>query len=338
MGECCCALATEPSSLDGMTTIREAHATFRFRAVGQCIYCGNTSGPLSDEHIIPYALRGNMILPEASCEPCAAITSLVERRVLRGFMLDARTVGNFPTRRKKERPQTIRVSLLDAAGATIEREVPVSEGFAFLVLPTFVGAAVLSARPATRGITVTGQETLHFGRQVDAVAKLHGATGVRINAQIPAGEFAKFLAKIAYAYYVAEFGVFPRDETPLLSLITGEADDPGSWVGSSDYRLQIEEKRPTHALGIMEFSNEAGLKAWAVRVKLFADAGTTGYEVAVRIPGWRAYSARPSNAKLTIMQRLKNWLRSYCMPSNQRLQWTGAQTARHGRGSVGAGH
>jgi 5-methylcytosine-specific restriction endonuclease McrA len=31
-----------------------------------CIYCGVSDGKLSDEHIIPLSLGGNMILPKAS--------------------------------------------------------------------------------------------------------------------------------------------------------------------------------------------------------------------------------------------------------------------------------
>ena len=49
-----------------------------YPAVGRCIYCGATEPPLgarrfTDEHIIPLALGGNLILQEASCTDCAAI-------------------------------------------------------------------------------------------------------------------------------------------------------------------------------------------------------------------------------------------------------------------------
>jgi hypothetical protein len=88
-------------------------------------------------------------------------------------------------------------------------------------------------------------------------------------------------------------GLFPREETPLLGLIRGEADDGGSWIGSSDYKLQIEQKRPRHALGVLRIENTQGSQWYVVRVKLFADSGCTGYEVAVRIPGWQEYALQP---------------------------------------------
>jgi 5-methylcytosine-specific restriction endonuclease McrA len=39
----------------------------RFKRIGVCIYCRDAASDLSDEHIVPYALNGNWILPKASC-------------------------------------------------------------------------------------------------------------------------------------------------------------------------------------------------------------------------------------------------------------------------------
>lgn len=87
-------------------------------------------------------------------------------------------------------------------------------------------------------------------------------------------------------------GLFPRDETPLLRLIRGEADDASTWIGSSDYQLQIEKKNPRHALGIVPVSNQEGQQGFVIRVKLFADSGCTGYEIAARVPGWQRYAVQ----------------------------------------------
>jgi hypothetical protein len=48
-----------------------------------CIYCGTQADQteakeLSDEHIIPYALGGNLVLPKASCDRCAKETHAFE--------------------------------------------------------------------------------------------------------------------------------------------------------------------------------------------------------------------------------------------------------------------
>src|SRR5712691_9770510 len=64
----------------------------RYLPVGKCIYCGATSysaddtRPLSDEHIIPYALGGDRVLPQASCKACATITGTTEQIALRGIL------------------------------------------------------------------------------------------------------------------------------------------------------------------------------------------------------------------------------------------------------------
>ena len=274
-----------------MTMIIEARETYRFAPLGECMYCGSTS-KLSDEHIIPYALSGNLVLPQSSCDKCAAITSRIERRVLRGFMFDARVVGNFPSRRKRDRPETLRAKLISEDDSIVEKEVGISESPAFLILPTFAPAAILNNQPPVRGINIVGQETLHFGKDVNEFVRDHGARGIQFGSKVEATELAQLLAKIAYAYLVAQMGLFPREETPLLRLLRGEADDGGCWIGSSDYKLQVEEKRPRHALGIVPIQNAQGVKGFVVRVKLFANSGCTGYEVAARVPGWQRYAAQ----------------------------------------------
>lgn len=267
-----------------------AGQTRRYAAVGECIYCSAQDG-LSDEHIIPFGLGGNLVLPEATCRSCADVTSLIERKVLRGFMYGARIVGDFPTYRKKKRPKTVLTKLIHADDSTTEYELPVEAAPGFLILPTFARATILDGRPATKGVLIKGQETIHFGAAVDEVVKKHGARGIEFTSDIEATEFAQMLAKIAYSHVVAELGLFPRDETPLLRLIAGQADDGGSWIGSHTYTLNIEKQRPQHALAITSCANSQGAQGLLAHIKLFASAGATGYEVAARIPNWHHYSA-----------------------------------------------
>lgn len=100
--------------------------THCYEPVGECIYCGDKSA-LGDEHIIPFGLGDTLILPDASCQACADITSRIERKVLRGFMHEARVVGSFPTRRKKERSKSVKTTLIHTDDATIEQELPVNK-------------------------------------------------------------------------------------------------------------------------------------------------------------------------------------------------------------------
>src|SRR5687768_18617155 len=89
--------------MSATSIVSNVRETTRFRPVGRCIYCGSASN-LSDEHIVSYGLGGKFVLPNSSCAACSIITSRIERKVLQGFMLPARTVAGFPTRRPKQRP------------------------------------------------------------------------------------------------------------------------------------------------------------------------------------------------------------------------------------------
>ena len=63
----------------------------RSKPIGFCIYCGESNTALlSDEHIAPEGLRGNIILKLASCAECAKLTSYFEMRTLRGPLGAAR--------------------------------------------------------------------------------------------------------------------------------------------------------------------------------------------------------------------------------------------------------
>lgn len=263
--------------------------TTRFNSVGECIYCGVTQG-LSDEHIIPLALGGTVVLPAASCTQCAAITSAIERKVLRGFMYKARVVSNFPSRRKNERPRTLQTKLLNQKGVVLTESLPVNESAALLPLPILTRASFICGDPPTRGVKITGIETIHFGKNVEAVIRDQNATSMEVTEDIQAAAFVQLLAKIAYGYHVATQGLFPRNETPLLRLIRGNADDGSSWVGSDSYTLQIESKNTMHALGGYFIRNAEGKQCDVIRVKLFASIGVTGYEIVTRVHDWERYA------------------------------------------------
>jgi hypothetical protein len=251
--------------------------------VGRCIYCGESDG-LTDEHVVPLGLSGNFVLPKASCKRCNSITSAFERKVLRGFMHEARTAGQFPTRRPKQRPRTLPLKV--KRGDSLESiALPSDESPGFLHLPKLDRAAFLTGRAPVYGVTVVGVEILYFGKRPDDVATTLGADTIEATVNVDVAAFVRMLAKIGYAFAVAARGPYPLNEVPILPLILGSADDGGTWVGSADYRLVVEAKLPQHGLALLpatavvDGSTEEILVA---HVKLFASAGATGYEVVVR--------------------------------------------------------
>ena len=59
----------------------------------------------------------------------------------------------------------------------------------------------------------------------------------------------------------------------------------GVRAGSADDPLKIQDKKPQHALGLLDHSGIYGAVAENVlvaRIKLFANTDATGYEIVVR--------------------------------------------------------
>jgi hypothetical protein len=182
--------------------------------VGVCIYCGSNES-LSDEHVIPLSLGGNYILDKASCSTCAGITSAFEGRLARGFMRDARVVGRYPTRRPKERPKSLPLKVRGADTAEVLNLAP-AEHPGFLHLPILAPAGRLHGRGYARGVTVSGSETIVFGKDPLAVAKDLNASQMESTVNWDVTSFARLLAKVAYASAVASVGLLPRERVPIL--------------------------------------------------------------------------------------------------------------------------
>lgn len=101
----------------------------RYAPVGQCIYCGIVDVPegmkrFHDEHIVPLALNGALVLPEASCRQCERIINReIENRLLTEEYGRFRMKHGLPTRRPKNRKKTVK--LPSVTGGWVE--VPASE-------------------------------------------------------------------------------------------------------------------------------------------------------------------------------------------------------------------
>ena len=73
--------------------------------INQCIYCGIKDVELSDEHIVPFALNGNLVIPKSSCEKCQKIINKeIKSKILdpyTGFYGKLRLRLNLTSRTKK---------------------------------------------------------------------------------------------------------------------------------------------------------------------------------------------------------------------------------------------
>ncbi len=90
-----------------------------YTPVGRCIYCGTTEGTLSKEHIVPYALNGNWVLPKASCKKCSAITQKYEDACLRIMFKPLRTRLGMQSRRRRQEDIEVEVVHHDGRRETL---------------------------------------------------------------------------------------------------------------------------------------------------------------------------------------------------------------------------
>ena len=258
--------------------------THRYQTVGQCIYCGTTDlptgvGRFGDEHIVPLALNGSLILPEASCRSCEKIINReIENQLLSDEWKYFRMKHRLPTRRPRNRPKT--VPLRSRTGGPIT--IPASEYTAPVPLYQFATARILSESqpiPNTHAWTVSmlvdGDEEVRLQRRYPLWNGEHTI--------IPRPyHFARLVAKIGYSFAVAEMGL-NCFRALVRDIILGKSDNYFHFVGS-------EKREPPasgwpdggkHYFGITIRFVKDGIGLVVVDIKLFAEADTPVYHAVV---------------------------------------------------------
>jgi len=269
-----------------MADIPRIYRTEQIPPANVCIYCRNTEN-LTDEHVVPFGLGGNLQLRSASCPACNKITNRFETAVLRGFILEARIAARFPTRNPKRRTKT-----------------PPSSGI--LLLPVFERPTFLTGQHSMQpGGLLKGVETFRFGNPPEDAPPGGLAPSEMKPHRIDPTSFVRMLAKIGYGFAVSLWGPYPLNEVPVLPLILGSADDQSVWVGSSDgrpliIRDELRARPEPIKIGVEIFTYDDGLvnelpeRVSTARIVLLADTDAKGYEVVVRRKRLLLY---PANAR-----------------------------------------
>jgi len=240
--------------------------------VNACIYCGARGVPLEEEHLIPFGLGGEWVLENASCRKCAKITSAFEGHLQRGMMLPGRTALNLPTRKPQNRPSSF---VIDAQHEKLH--VPISDYPALITLPFFLPPAHLDSREYEAGVNVINTPFVFQVGGGDAqglVEKLGKAKIVLTHLEYKPVSFARLIAKIAYGFSVARFGLDAWEHVFVVPSILGEAKDVGRWVGC-DRRTEISTD------GLHGVTSTLKGDVATARVRLFAQFGAPEYLVIV---------------------------------------------------------
>lgn len=249
-----------------------AFPTQSLGSVGRCIYCGATTPPLSDEHVIPYSLGGNLLLKNASCGTCSKVTASVEQVIAREMLILPRTMYELPTRRPKERPKTYPLKV-NVEGNVQVVELPIKDHLPILPLPLFDPPIVLELRRYDGGIALRGIDLCRFlNGAEEQLDNRFGHGNWSLDLKVPGVEWARMIAKVAYGFAVGRHGVDSFANVYVLPCILGEKNDVGRWVGCLKGGQDNTTYDGLHGLSIGFYGHKV-----AVHVRLFGQLGGPEY-------------------------------------------------------------
>ena len=257
----------------------------KYPSPDKCIYCGKNEN-LSDEHIIPYALGGNLVLEKSSCSECAAITSAFERTCLRTMYGPLRLLYDLPTRRPKKRPKQLPLKVKFSPEETEHQIVLVDQNkypfiitFPYFDTPGIVNGNQIhqSGGPKSKRFWIRGASPYYsfHGLMEKLLSELRAhEIFPESKAEVPA--FCKLIAKIAHSFAVAEIGLSGFE--PILEpiIITDQLSNCMHYIGSAGN--DEPPQNILHDLKILEFKN---INAILVKIRLLCKLGTPTYIVAV---------------------------------------------------------
>lgn len=213
-----------------------------YQSDGRCVYCRQElakfeSNQVTDEHIIPRALNGSLVIRKGACGPCARQSNReYENDALNNDLLVPRRLLELKASRRRGRSQHPPQALPPVANG----DATLAEGATFDIdlnrddyPPVF---SLLTFQPAGRLVGVERGEVLSnfriqffdFGSSKTADTKFY-------TTRIPMknGPFAMMMAKIGYCYAMAEWGDAYFDAKDIRSLLLGERGDVYTFVGNT---------------------------------------------------------------------------------------------------------
>jgi hypothetical protein len=249
--------------------------TNKLKPVNVCIYCFDTDiSNLTDEHIVPFCLNGNLILPKSSCKNCQKIINGIESKIAK-FYGTIRLRENMQTRNANKIPKTI--TLMSYNG-----EIQLSKfhmwGVALHI--KFKPPRILFNDDSNCNWIGTKLDVINYANpNLELINKIYGVTSLTYKTPNPDFDLiAKQIAKIAHAYAVSIFGLDNITYYLPELILKKESSELCKYVGS------VDETRPAnnsfHELKY-EVINHNGKKYIVVIVRLFSFTGSPDFQVVV---------------------------------------------------------
>jgi len=257
------------------------HGQWIYKPAWFCIYCSDgsikeaTKRKLQQEHIIPFGLGGNQVIPRSSCRLCGRNTGMVERQCQRMMLGPTRIRLNLPTRNPSQKPSMLTLFIAHKDGHSEERTVPASE-FPLIIpglrLPP--PGVLVGARPHPDNV---GEFFLKYPTEELRRLIANENEAVRL-ASFNSWLFARMLAKIAHSFAVAEWGYDSFDHF-LPDLILGKTQTAFHYVGG-DMSITTRDNNGLHRI----FARREiirGCEYVIVYLTLFCNFGMPEYRVVV---------------------------------------------------------
>ncbi|WP_146770313.1 hypothetical protein [Mesorhizobium hawassense] len=239
---------------------------------------------LGDEHIIPEAINGSLVLPQAACGRCEGAISKFEQYCMKQTLGPLRYALGLKTKRPKDRPETLPLQL-KIGGEWVTRDVPVELAPFTLLLPIFHPPEILYEREPSR--TNINTESFKFvnmsaGDPSALFARFGATEGRSYQGSLIGERFALLLAKIAHGFATAERDDIDHFNPVLADTILREPSAPPLpyLIGGSPKLLPASQE--IHEIGLARGVTKFGV-TWIVPIRLFGEFGAPSYQVVVSV-------------------------------------------------------
>lgn len=216
----------------------------RYSGDGYCLFCREAfaDADLTDEHIIPEAIHGTLVIKNSSCRPCARRSNIeYENAALNGDLQLPRVLLDLKGKRGSAIPRDVRhlppVFLGDTTMAEDGERIldfPIELYPKHFELIHFQSPGKLSGIDRGSSLDVISFTLFNIGGR--------GLNNVTTRTKMINGPFAMMLAKIAYCYAVAEKGFDYFDSREIRDLLNGNRDDVYNFVGNTEEDKEFTNK------------------------------------------------------------------------------------------------
>jgi hypothetical protein len=256
----------------------------RNKGIGVCVYCGSRD-KLSDEHVLPYALGGNLVLQRASCEACRIITGSLEQKLLRGHWWPQRYRTGLQSRTKHKERMPVGITIIQESGSELSAQLPLEEQTVFIEFG-MAAPSVLQGRIA-EGEPFSTVPTMRFlGKYPNSYFVgdqrhwLKSKEQIRLPIDFSAVELTRFLAKVAHCYALSKRGMDCCSEFFLPKIVLGHTDGASTYVGGASSEV-IGKRLPGNELhALLDRRNGDFLTVYIQLFRLIGDPPPI-YEVVV---------------------------------------------------------